>query len=127
MVAGALVGYSPTAGSATTGPFSADENLGPARLEMTVDPARVGANEIHLYLFDRRTGAQYDRSKELTVSASLPAKRIGPLPLAARKTGPGHYTVRGASLVPAGDWVLAVESRVSEFDAFDTKVEVPVR
>jgi len=127
VVAGALVGYSPTAGGASTGPFSVDENLGPARLEMTVDPARVGANEIHLYLFDRRTGAQYDRSKELTVSASLPAKRIGPLSLAARKTGPGHYTVRGASLVPAGDWVLAVESRVSEFDAFDTKVEVPVR
>ncbi|HEX5909758.1 MAG TPA: copper resistance protein CopC, partial [Thermoleophilaceae bacterium] len=126
VAAGALVGYSPTAGSAAAGPFSANENLGPARLELTVDPARVGANEIHLYLFDRRTGAQYDRAKELTVSASLPAKRIGPLSLAARKTGPGHYTVRGASLVPAGDWVLAVESRVSAFDAFDAKVEVPV-
>ena len=92
-----------------------------------MDPARVGANEIHLYLFDRRTGAQYDRSKELTVSASLPAKRIGPLPLAARKTGPGPLHRPRSSLVPAGDWVLSVESRVSEFDAFDTKVEVPVR
>ncbi len=127
IVTGALVGYSPTAGAATSGPFSAEEDLGPARLELTVEPARVGANEVHLYLFDRRTGAQYDRPRELTVTASLEDKRIGPLDLPARKTGPGHYTVRGATLAPAGDWTLAVQARVSEFDAYDAKLEVPVR
>lgn len=127
VVTGALVGYSPTAGAATSGPFAAAENLGPARLELTVDPARVGANEIHLYLFDRRSGAQYDRPRELTVTALLADKQIGPLRLPASKTGPGHYTVRGAMLAPAGDWTLAVQARVSEFDAYDAKLEVPVR
>ena len=34
---------------------------------MTVDPARVGANQIHLYLFDAQDGAPFTRTKELTV------------------------------------------------------------
>ena len=63
---------------------------------MTVAPARVGSNEIHLYLFDRKSGAQYDRPKELTVSATQPKRRIGPLKLRTRKTGPGHYTIPSA-------------------------------
>ena len=37
------------------GPVSLSRDLGPARLEMTVAPARVGRNEIHLYLFDRQS------------------------------------------------------------------------
>ena len=38
-------------------PFSTTVNVGPARVEVTVDPARVGPNETHVYLFDRETGA----------------------------------------------------------------------
>ena len=41
-------------------PFSGSADIGPARLELTVDPARVGPNEMHVYLFDRRAGAQWD-------------------------------------------------------------------
>lgn len=124
-VTAALVSYAPTAG-AVAGPFSAARDLGPARLELTVEPARVGANEIHLYLFDRRSGAQYDRFEELTVAAEQPEREIGPIELRASKTGPGHYTVRRAELIPAGDWKLAIELRVSEFEELRTAVEVPV-
>ena len=45
------------------GPVSASADLGPANLELTVDPAAVGANQVHLYLFDRETGAQYERQQ----------------------------------------------------------------
>ena len=38
-------------------------DVGPTQLEMTVDPARVGANQIHLFLFDSKTGAQYTRPR----------------------------------------------------------------
>lgn len=125
-VTGALVSYAPTS-SRAVGPFAAERDLGPARLELTVDPARMGANEVHLYLFDRRTGAQFDRAKELRVTATLPSRRIGPLRLDARKTGPGHYTVTSAALAPAGDWTLTVLARTSAFDEHQAKIEVPVR
>ena len=56
---GALAGYAPSVAEGT-GPFSGTADIGPARMEMTVDPARVGPNEMHVYLFDRRDGSQYD-------------------------------------------------------------------
>ena len=55
-VTGALAGYAPSIAEGT-GPFSADADIGPARLELTVDPARVGPNEVHVYLFDRASAA----------------------------------------------------------------------
>ena len=85
---GALAGYAP-ADSVATGPFSTDKVLGPARLELTVEPAQRGPNEVHLYLFDRRDGRQYDRTKELTMRASLPGRRIAPIDLDAAPRGPG--------------------------------------
>ncbi len=124
-VTAALVSYAPP--STARGPFSDTLDLGPARLELTVDPARPGANELHMYLFRRSDGAQYDRVKELRVSASLPDKRIGPLHLRADKAGPGHYVVRRAQVAPAGDWKLEIEARVSKFDEYRAQVDVRVR
>jgi copper transport protein len=125
-VTGALAGYAPSIAEGT-GPFSGTADIGPARLEMTVDPARVGPNEIHVYLFDRGDGSQYDATKELTVTAELPEKRIEPIELEATKAGPGHYVMSGAPLAPEGDWTLEIAARVSDFDEFRTKLEVPVR
>ncbi|HWJ42529.1 MAG TPA: copper resistance protein CopC [Solirubrobacterales bacterium] len=125
-VTAALAGYAP-ATSARSGPFSGSASLGPAELEVTVDPARVGSNQIHLYLFDARSGAQFSRAKELVASARMPEKSIGPLPLKPQRSGPGHYTVQGAQLGVAGDWQLEVTVRVSAFDQYAAKVEVPIR
>ena len=126
VVAAALVSYPPGAGAAD-GPFAADRDLGPARLELTVDPARAGRNEIHLYLFDRRTGAQYDRFDELTIEARQRERDIGPIDLKPRETGPGHLTVRRADLAPSGGWRLEVAMRKGEFDLYEASVEVPVK
>lgn len=124
-VTAALVSYSPA--TEASGPFSASDTLGPARLELTLDPARAGRNEIHLYLFDRTTGRQYDRVKELEVSARLADKSIGPLAFEAHKAGPGHYVIRRADIAPPGDWRLDVDVRVSAFDAYTARLEVPIR
>ena len=72
-VTGALAGYAPSIAEGTA-PFSGSADIGPARLELTVDPARVGPNELHVYLFDRASGRQYDATKELTVTAELPER-----------------------------------------------------
>jgi copper transport protein len=113
--------------STQAGPFSTSAELGDARLEVTVDPATTGANEIHLYLFDRESGAQWDEAKEVAVTATQTEAQIGPLEEDVRKAGPGHYVVRGAALGVEGDWELAIAARVSAFEELRTVVEVPIR
>jgi copper transport protein len=125
-VTGALAGYAP-ADTKASGPFSAMTWIGQQELELTVDPAQVGANEVHLYLMDPRTGAQLDTAEEVTVSASLAAKQIGPISQEATKAGPGHYVVPDLTLAVAGTWQLTVTVRVSDFDALEKVLEVPVR
>jgi copper transport protein len=123
---GALSSYAPSVAE-SSGPFATTTNVGPARLEVTVDPARVGPNQLHLYLFDRKTGAAFEQTKELRVTAAMPAKRIAPLTLSAHVAGPGHYVVDGASLAVAGDWTIAVVDRVSDFDEYQTRFTVPIK
>jgi copper transport protein len=125
-VTSALVSYPPP-DTLASGPFDGRTALGPLSLEATVDPARVGPNAIHVYLLDAENGTPFGRTKQLTVTLSLPAKSIGPLPATARAAGPGHYVIDAIQLVPAGDWRLHVTSRVSEFDEYDATLKVPVR
>jgi copper transport protein len=94
---------------------------------MTVDPAGVGPNEMHVYLFDRQTGAQWDETLEMTVTAEMPDRGIAPIELEATKAGPGHFLISGATFGVKGDWRVEIASRVSDFDEFRTNVEVPVR
>ena len=125
-VTAALIGYAPPI-DAASGPFSTNTTFGPAELELTVEPAKVGLNTIHLYLIDAQTGSQFTATKELTAKAALPAKGIGPLPLRAIPAGPGHYIVSAAELSPGGTWEIQLTDRVSEFEEFSRNVKVPIR
>ncbi len=124
-VTAALVSYAPPI-DAASGPFSVNTTIGPALLEMTVEPAKVGPNTIHLYLIDAKSGVQYTATKELTATARLPAKHIGPLPLKVSLAGPGHYILSSAVLSPGGTWAIELVDRVSEFEQFTRVVKVPV-
>jgi copper transport protein len=122
---GALSGYTPPE-ALSAGPFSGSADIGPAHAELTVDPARTGPNELHLYLFARATGDQYDAVRELTITAAQPDRGIEPIRLRARKAGPGHYVVSAAPLSPRGDWELEIAARITEFDELRTSFTVPV-
>ncbi len=124
-VTAALVAYAPPI-DAASGPFSTSVSIGQAELEMTVEPAGVGPNTIHLYLIDARTGARFTATRELTVTARLPSKRIGPLALRPIVAGPGHY-ILSAVLSPGGTWDLEIVDRVSEFEESTRVVRVPIR
>lgn len=126
VMSGALSGYAP-AKDASTGPVQISSTIGPAQLSVDVEPAQVGANELHVYLFDTKSGAQYAATKELTVTAELPAKGIGPLPLTPQLSGPGHYTIGGAVLGAPGVWQLHLTARVSDFDQYERTVSVRIR
>jgi len=124
-VTAALVSYAPSA-SVSSGPQSATTSLGPADLQLTVDPARVGPNQMHVYLTDKQTGQQYDRVKEMKVDLVLPEENHGPLKADTRKAGPGHYVMNGALFGVAGDWEVKMTARVSEFDAYFATVKVGI-
>ncbi len=125
-VTGALASYAPPV-SAQSGPYSTSATVGPTEFEMTVDPGRVGANEVHLYLFDSVSGAPYTKTKELDVTASQEDKSIGPLTLQPEKSGPGHYTVTNALLNVPGTWRIEVTVRVSTFNEYTHDFDVPIR
>jgi copper transport protein len=125
-VTGALAGYAP-AKTIATGPVQVTSTVGPAQLSLDVDPAQVGANDIHIYLLDPKSGAQYGKVKELTVTATLPAKGIGPLDLQVQDTGPGHWTIPAAILGAPGTWTLDLIARVSDFDQYERKITVHIR
>jgi copper transport protein len=112
--------------AAEAGPVSQEALVGPFHLELVVDPARTGTNEIHLYLLDHSTGqpAQVD---EVRVAALLPAAGVGPLRLQAVPAGPGHAVVPAATFPLVGDWRLRVDVRKGEFDQWSSTVTIPIR
>jgi copper transport protein len=124
-VTAALIAYAPPI-DAAAGPFSTDTGLGPAELELSVEPAEVGLNQIRLDLTDAEDGSQFTKTKELMITATLPSKRIGPLMLQVNRAGPGNFVVSGAQLSPGGEWELEIIDRVSAFDEFAKKITVPI-
>ena len=101
-VTGALAGFAPaTAAETTSGPFAKTEMIGPAQIQLTIDPARVGTNLMHLYLLEPTTGAQWDEAEEVRVKLVQPDEQIE-LGVDARKGGPGHYIVDGAVFSTGG-------------------------
>jgi copper transport protein len=124
-VTAALASYAPPI-SAQSGPFSAESTFGPIQLEISVEPARVGANQIHIYLFDARSGAPFAKAKQFKATAALPEKNIS-LPLEPQLSGPGHYTIPGALLNASGEWRITLTVRVSAFTEYATTTEVPIR
>lgn len=109
------------------GPVVRELNLGPMRLQMDIEPATVGPNDYHLYLFDRRTGAQIDRVEQLTVRLLQRDKNIGPITLDIPRKGPAHYELRNSTLGVRGTWQATVTARVSEFDEYSATTKFDVR
>ena len=124
-VTGALSTYAPSI-AVSSDPYATSAVMGPLRLEATVDPAKVGPNQLHLYVFDRRTGAPFDETKEIRVTAALPEKGIAPISLVPHVAGPGHFVVDGASLTVKGKWAMSVVDRVSDFDEYEARLRAPI-
>lgn len=120
-----LVGQT-TPDAISAGPASASETIGEAQMDLTVEPAKVGSNEIHIYLFASDDGSQYDDLRGVELTATQPEKGIGPIEIDLLKAGPGHYTTADAPLGAPGTWELAFSGRLSRFEEPRALVEVPV-
>jgi copper transport protein len=110
-----------------SGPVVRELDVGPMRLQMDIEPATTGANDFHLYLFDRRTGAQVDRVEQLTVRLVQRDKGIGPITLDIPRKGPAHYELLSATLGVPGTWDATVTARVSDFDEYAAKTRFEIR
>jgi copper transport protein len=110
-----------------TGPAERELDLGPMRLDLVIEPAEVGPNDMHLYFFDRRSGAQVDSVKEVVMRLSQEDKDIGPIRVPIRRKGVAHYELLGQPFGVAGEWKVEVDARVSESDLYTDKTEIEVR
>ncbi|MGC5567103.1 copper resistance CopC/CopD family protein [Streptomyces sp. FR-108] len=88
------------------------DGKGIARVEL--DPARVGGNDMHVYV-ERPNGKAFD-IPEVKVSFTLKAKDIGPLPVVPDRIATGHWTASGVQIPMAGNWQIEVTVRTSDID-----------
>ncbi|MEU5399718.1 copper resistance protein CopC [Streptomyces sp. NPDC005963] len=111
---------SSAAGAAAQGPaelkipFDTGGTNGKGTLRLTLDPARPGANTLHLWIDDTR-GAPLD-APEVSVSFTLQDKQIGPLPTTPQRLAAGHWTAPSVQIPMPGDWQVQVTVRTSDFD-----------
>jgi copper transport protein len=120
-----LVSYAPPGTGASDGPASGRVDMDGQVLEYTVDPAAVGRNQMHLYLFDAATGEQFDGAREVTATASK-GDGIGPIPVRLRRAGPGHWVAPALLFGAGGEWTVEVTVRTSRFEQDTAEVEVEV-
>jgi copper transport protein len=95
-------------------PFDTGGTDGKGVVSIDLDPARVGGNEMHVYV-QRPNGRAFD-IPEVKVEFTLEAKKIGPLPVTPDHITTGHWSASGVQIPLAGDWKIAVTVRTSDID-----------
>lgn len=95
-------------------PFDTGSQDGKGVVRVDIDPARVGGNEMHVYV-QRSNGRVFD-IPEVKVAFTLKAKDIGPLPVVPDRIATGHWTAVGVQIPMAGNWEVAVTVRTSDID-----------
>jgi copper transport protein len=125
-VTAALVEQPPAKAQAVaTGPFSTTAQLGPNELDLTVDPAQLGRNEMHMFVL-RPSGIPAEAA-EAHAYASLPSAGLGPLRFRGIPAGGGHFIFPRVDLAVAGDWKVRFEVRFGSFDQYATTATIPIR
>ncbi|GHD32970.1 transport integral membrane protein [Streptomyces violarus] len=95
-------------------PFDTGGADGKGIVTVDLDPARVGDNEMHVYV-ERPNGRAFD-IPEVKVDFTLKAKDIGPLPVVPDHIATGHWSANGVQIPMAGDWQVDVTVRTSDID-----------
>jgi copper transport protein len=100
-------------------PVSASAPLGGGRtVTVTITPGRHGSVAAEVSL------SQGAVPKKIVVTATLPAKQLGPIPVTLAADGANVYAASGINLPVAGDWVINFVVTTSEFDAATAQVRV---
>lgn len=87
---------------------------GVGSVQVVVDPARVGFNELHLYTYDR-DGRPADIGEEVVLELSLPSSGLGPIERSPLVAGPAHLRLGGRDFAVPGHWQILIRVRVDRF------------
>ncbi|MGW7644092.1 copper resistance CopC/CopD family protein [Streptomyces bobili] len=116
----ATAASSASASEGTSGAVTLDMSFdtggtdGKGVVSVDIDPARTGANEMHVYV-TRPNGRAFD-IPEVKVAFTLEAQKIGPLPVTPDHITTGHWSANGVQIPMAGEWQIAVTVRTSDID-----------
>ncbi len=121
----ALLVNAQPARSALAQPYSAELVADDLLVDLTIDPAKAGPTEIHVYTLTS-TGAVAD-VEGLTVELTLPSDDIGPLEVPLERAGPGHFSAYDYDLPIAGEWEVEVKALVDQFTEVTASDTVTVR
>lgn len=119
--------HGPTAAAeaASGEPFSQIYRVPGGDVQVWVDPARPGSNQI---VVNVRDGQGVNRDvPEVTGQLRLPANNIGPLPVPLAKTGKGQFVADKVQVPVAGAWVLSLKVRSSDFDESTVDAQIQMR
>ncbi|MFF3860397.1 copper resistance CopC/CopD family protein [Streptomyces sp. NPDC002209] len=105
-------------------PFDTGGENGKGSVRVELDPGRVGANSLHVWVDDPE-GKPLD-IPEIKVAFTLPAKDIGPLPLIPERAAPGHWSASGVQLPLSGEWRIDVTVRTSDIDQTTVQKNVKI-
>jgi copper transport protein len=125
VLTGVLVNVTPGKASLDRGPVTATAPLGEGEMEVTVDPASPGRNDVHIYLFDAQ-GRPDDRFDDATVRLELPEQGLGPLDRDPVRAGPGHFQLIGTDFTLSGTWTITVTVKPDPFTETTGMVEVDI-
>lgn len=94
-------------------PFDVGTPNGHGKVQITLDPGRVGKNSVQAVVFGPDNGIS--TVPELRLSFTLAAQKIGPLPANLTDLG-GYWGTNSVNLPIAGEWTMNVTVRVSDLD-----------
>ncbi|MGW2239004.1 copper resistance protein CopC [Streptomyces sp. NPDC001759] len=94
-------------------PFDVGTPGGHGKVQITLDPARVGDNSVQAVVFGPDGGIS--TVPELRLSLTLPAQKIGPVDARLKNLG-GYWGTNSLTLPIAGTWTLKATIRTSDID-----------
>jgi copper transport protein len=126
LVVTALLVNAAPARDLASGPYLATLRTDKVAFDVTVTPAKRGANEMHLFTLDPKgTGTTVDAT-EVSAEMSQPENDIAPIEVKLIRLAPGHYTSAGFSVPFAGDWKLTVKAVLNDVDEASATTTVPI-
>ena len=126
VITSALVAITPAREAASTGGvFSSTVAFHGGTLSLVVDPAKVGTNEVHVYVLDDAQRPD-DALEKMTLRMSLPSKAVGPLEEPMEDAGPGHWSLVSSDFTIAGKWEVTAVAQVSKFEDQQVTIAVPI-
>lgn len=95
-------------------PFDTGSVNGTGTVTVTLDPARVGPEQVQISVLDKTGKAE--SVPEVDASLALPAQQLGPIKVDLKTAGPGHYTASNVLVPMTGTWQVIVTVRTTDID-----------